>query len=307
MVLSKNLDSTRMRSAMHSRTITHTEDGPVTLSLDITAGPIAVRVEEGCTHAEVILSETYEGDERARKLIDDTTTTSTGREFTVNVPRVEGAIGGGAAVFAGDGFTSVISGNVSGSVIQAGVISGGVVMGGGQVIVGGVNMTNQAGGSGQAGGMVAVTATLPPGSSLKVQTIASELHTTGHLDSVRYRGKGGGAEVDTTTNLDVDTTGGSIRANRADSAEVNTSGGSIRLGTTTDAELHTSGGNLTITKLAGRAKLRTSGGDINVHAVGKSKIRARTSGGDIEVTKEPGIEIDCEANTSGGRVRTPSQ
>lgn len=291
---------------MHSRTIAHTEDGPVALSLDITAGQIEVRVEEGRTRAEVTLSQTSDADEKARQLIDDTTTSSTGSEFIVNVPRVDGAIGGGgSAVFSGDGFTSIVSGNVSGTVIQAGNISGGLIMsGGGRTIIGGVDMTNQPSG---AGGMVAVTVAMPADSSLKVHTTASELRITGHLTSVRYRGKGGNVEVDTTDDLDVDTSGGAVRANRADSADVHTSGGSIRLGSTANADLHTSGGNLTITKLAGKAKLRTSGGDINVHAVADSTVRARTSGGDVEITAEPGVRVDSEATSSGGRVRTPNR
>jgi hypothetical protein len=289
---------------MHSRSITHTETGSVTLSLDITAGPIQVRVEEGRTRAEVILHETFDGDDRARALIDDTTTTSTGSEFTVTIPAVDGAISGGTTIFTSDGITSIVSGGGAHNVVQAGNISGGVIMGGGQVIIGGVNVTNQ--GPRAAGGLVAVDVALPTDSAIKVQTVASNLEATGHLRSVRYRGQGGSVTVDSTTSLDVDTSGGSIRADRADAATVHTSGGSIWLGETADADLDTSGGNVTVTRLAGKAKLNTSGGNVTAHAVANSTIRARTSGGNIEITKERGVEVDCDATSHGGRVRTPT-
>lgn len=122
-------------------------------------------------------------------------------------------------------------------------------------------------------------------------------------------------------NLDVKTSGGSIRAEDIEGdikaktsggsltfAEVKgevwarTSGGSIKLeGCTGDADVKTSGGSIRIGKVKGEVKAITSGGSISVEEV-MGTINAITSGGSVKASISEQPKGDCKLKTSGGSV-----
>jgi hypothetical protein len=81
--------------------------------------------------------------------------------------------------------------------------------------------------------------------------------------------------------------------------DVHTSGGGVELsGTRGDARLRTSGGGLEIRDFAGRLDAGTSGGGIRLDQL-KGDIRVRTSGGGI---RAEGIAGPLDAETSGGGI-----
>ena len=124
--------------------------------------------------------------------------------------------------------------------------------------------------------------------------------------------------VPNNTELDVKTSGGSIRIEDIDEAVVaktsggsmtleniegplkaNTSGGSIKAYDIGDhAEVRTSGGSITIENADGHVVAKTSGGSIKVEGV-DGNVEANTSGGSITVKE---VEGSVNAQTSGGSV-----
>jgi DUF4097 and DUF4098 domain-containing protein YvlB len=125
--------------------------------------------------------------------------------------------------------------------------------------------------------------------------------------------------VPTGFNVDVDTEGGDLTAERikgtinlrtsggdvtlaetGGSLNVSTSGGDINV---RDAEgstiLKTSGGNLELERIKGTLTAKTSGGNITLRSASKT-VELQTSGGDIEILD---VEGDVMASTSGGDVQ----
>lgn len=108
-------------------------------------------------------------------------------------------------------------------------------------------------------------------------------------------------EVPESTEVDIDTSGGSITAENLDAqARLDTSGGAIRA-TRIGGELlaDTSGGGITIEDVDGDVNADTSGGGISIKGV-RGEVRADTSGGGITISDVTG-KID--ADTSGGSIK----
>lgn len=108
-------------------------------------------------------------------------------------------------------------------------------------------------------------------------------------------------EVPTETSLDIDTSGGSVKASSLEgTAELETSGGSIGVSALAGSlKAETSGGSIEVEGVEGDVVVGTSGGTIRVSAVTGS-LEAETSGGSIDTKDVAGDQI---ATTSGGAIR----
>jgi DUF4097 and DUF4098 domain-containing protein YvlB len=107
-------------------------------------------------------------------------------------------------------------------------------------------------------------------------------------------------EVPESTEVDIDTSGGSITAENLDAqVRLDTSGGAIRASRIGGALLaDTSGGSITIDDVDGDVDADTSGGGISIAGV-RGNVRADTSGGGITVRDVTG---NIDADTSGGGI-----
>ena len=102
-------------------------------------------------------------------------------------------------------------------------------------------------------------------------------------------------------NLDVETSGGSIRIDEIQgNVEARTSGGSIQTGRISgEGTLKTSGGSITVDGATARLVAHTSGGSITVGDT-TGPVEAKTSGGSIKLARTGGEVV---ARTSGGGIR----
>ncbi|MEI6107390.1 MAG: DUF4097 family beta strand repeat-containing protein [Opitutae bacterium] len=83
------------------------------------------------------------------------------------------------------------------------------------------------------------------------------------------------------------------------SVDLNTSGGDISIASINGrAKLRTSGGNLKLERVEGDVDGGTSGGDISLHE-GTARVKLSTSGGDIHVERAGG---EADLSTSGGDI-----
>ena len=108
-------------------------------------------------------------------------------------------------------------------------------------------------------------------------------------------------EVPRETDVNIDTSGGSISVEEIDgSARLDTSGGSIAASRIRgEVNADTSGGSISIEEVDGDVLADTSGGGISIHDV-SGEVKADTSGGGIKMS---GIGGDIVADTSGGGIR----
>lgn len=107
-------------------------------------------------------------------------------------------------------------------------------------------------------------------------------------------------EVPERTEVDLDTSGGSLEVESVDGdVRLDTSGGGIRVTSVRGEVLaDTSGGGITIREVVGDVNADTSGGGIRIEDV-DGAVRADTSGGGITIH---GVTGDIEADTSGGSI-----
>jgi hypothetical protein len=105
-----------------------------------------------------------------------------------------------------------------------------------------------------------------------------------------------------------DTSGGHIEVDGVTGALFgDTSGGHITVGGVGgDIHVETSGGSIEISGAQGRVEADTSGGHIDVaFAKGNAKGgKIESSGGGITVTLDPGVNLNIDASSGGGRVST---
>jgi hypothetical protein len=115
-------------------------------------------------------------------------------------------------------------------------------------------------------------------------------------------------KVPKSYNLDVDTSGGSIKISDLNgNVDAHTSGGSISLGHIDGlVNIKTAGGSINVEEVTGTIKAHTSGGSVNAtiskQPTGDSKLT--TSGGSITVYLAADIAVDLSAKANGGRVRS---
>jgi hypothetical protein len=108
--------------------------------------------------------------------------------------------------------------------------------------------------------------------------------------------------------LKAETSGGHIAIKKiTGNAKVETSGGHIEAyGVTGNLTAETSGGHIDVKNAMGRVDADTSGGHVEVgFAKGNAHGgKIESSGGGITVAVDPSVDLDIDASTSGGSVRT---
>ncbi|MFF4595283.1 DUF4097 family beta strand repeat-containing protein [Amycolatopsis sp. NPDC001319] len=260
-----------------SRTITHTEAGPVDLVLSADIATVVVQASEECTTASVHVDSAVADGAEAARLIEATTAESRGRTFAVTVPRSQGASGttivrnGGSVIMS----AGTITGDVTGLVI--GGDHHGVTIVNGQVVTGSGTFTT--------GGRLRIIATVPAGSTLTVKGTAPDVTTRGQLNQVK-----------------AETTSGDLTVGTADQVDLRTMSGDVRVGASGHVRAKTMSGDVTLDQLDGTAHVKTMSGDIRVAAVAKSTVTAESMSGDITLDAPRGIEIDAKTRTMSGRT-----
>lgn len=253
------------------RTLTHSGSGPVHFDLEAdTVTVIEVYAEKRRT-AEVRLEPVDSRDAEAAELIEQATGQSRGKRFTVRVPRGCGVVTGSVVIQNGPGSVSFSGGTVFAAAQT--IVNGRVVSSSGTTVLTG-------------SGGIRATVRLPLGSELVVTTQSGDVRTHGPLPRVETTSVSGDVTLDRAGVAEVHTTSGDVRITRADRVHANAVSGDVR-----------------VRELAERADVRTVSGDIAVHAVRASTVRARAVSGDISVTADAGIEVDSDTRTVSGRTR----
>lgn len=132
--------------------------------------------------------------------------------------------------------------------------------------------------------------------------------TLGRVDGVvRVRTSGGDVSLkDVTGDVVAKTSGGDVHVGRVGGrVEARTSGGDIEVrGAAADLTVSTSGGDIDLYDIEGPVRASTSGGGITARLTKAptEDSKLTTSGGSIDLYLAPGIGLDLDASTSGGRV-----
>lgn len=105
---------------------------------------------------------------------------------------------------------------------------------------------------------------------------------------------------------DIKTSGGSVTLEESGGPVVaKTSGGSIKIRRASGSVVaKTSGGSITVDEVAGAIQATTSGGSIRATLTEQplESCELKTSGGSVVVELAPGVAVDLDASSSGGRV-----
>lgn len=267
----------------------HTEPGPMTFEVDLSAGEVEVVVEDR-EYAEVWLEPVHAGDEVAAELIEGSTHSCRGGVLDLRVPHPKPtAIGAGGAVIAGsvNNVTVFSGGNMT-------VVNGQVVGWSGTV------------GHVTTGGAVRVTARLPQCSAVSAATVSADLSTRNPVEGVRFRTKSGDLEVAECRLVKAQTVSGDVRVDEVGSVEVSTTSGDFTARSVEDFAVTSVSGDIRVQRWSGaRADARSVSGDVDIHAAIDGPVAVSTVSGDIRLTAGDGVTVRPMTSTVTGRVRTP--
>lgn len=143
----------------------------------------------------------------------------------------------------------------------------------------------------------------------KLETSGGHIEVTKLTGNLNAETSGGHISLKLVTgDAKVETSGGHIEADGVTgSLYGETSGGHIEVsGIGKDIHVETSGGSIEVRDAHGRVEADTSGGSVSV-SFAKGNARGgkiESSGGGIRVTVDPSVDLNIDASTSGGSVRS---
>jgi DUF4097 and DUF4098 domain-containing protein YvlB len=151
-----------------------------------------------------------------------------------------------------------------------------------------------------------ITIQVPTKTDVQLNTSGGSIRASHVEGPVGVHTSGGSLDISAITgNVDGDTSGGSIRMRDVrGNVDANTSGGSISIvDVRGDLRANTSGGGITIDNVSGDLQASTSGGSVDVRGAG-GRVDASSSGGGVTVRFAPGNSKGGVVSSSGGSVRT---
>ncbi|WBP92194.1 DUF4097 family beta strand repeat-containing protein [Kitasatospora cathayae] len=297
---------------MTTRTLNAEHTGPVTLDLDLPAGSITVRAEAGRERAELTI-----------RTADETGPSADAVTAAVLRWETRGAMVAQVNNTGGTGFTSVVRGNRGTTVVQSfgNVPAGASIVGlqidgdlsfvGGRMIVNGQVINAGSGSTVRIGDSpIEIIAAVPEGSTVIARTRSADVTADGAFAAVNGRTQSGDVRLGTVERTVVETQSGDVIIYRSQDANIRTQSGDVRLGRTDLVQANTQSGDISVADFGGTAHLKTMSGDVNVHATAGGNLTVRTMSGDIGVTATDaalGDDLDVQANSMSGRVRTPQR
>jgi DUF4097 and DUF4098 domain-containing protein YvlB len=150
---------------------------------------------------------------------------------------------------------------------------------------------------------------VPKSTTLEIKTGGGPIRVDSTVGYADLRTSGGSIEVSHLIgDVHAHTSGGHIQAEKIQGEiEVGTSGGGIEADSIDGGLVaYTSGGGIRIDGVTGRVRAHTSGGSIDA-TLSKGNAHGGmidTSGGSISVRLDPAVNLDVDASSSGGGVRS---
>ena len=147
---------------------------------------------------------------------------------------------------------------------------------------------------------------VPTSTDVNLNTSGGSIRASRVTGRVGVHTSGGGIDIEAIEgNVDGTTSGGGVRMrNVRGDVVTSTSGGSITItGVRGSLRADTSGGGITVDEVTGDLRASTSGGSVDVRGAG-GRVEASSSGGGVTVRFAPGNSHGGEVSSSGGSVRT---
>ncbi|GAA2264699.1 hypothetical protein GCM10010232_66060 [Streptomyces amakusaensis] len=161
----------------------------------------------------------------------------------------------------------------------------------------------------RGGSPITITAVVPEGSSVTASTHSADVTAEGTFAEISASTKSGDLRAPgQSERVTARTQSGDIDVENSPTITARTISGDVRLGRTDLAEATTVSGDVTIRDFGGTAQLKSTSGDIRIHATAGGDITAKTVSGDITVTgTEQAVtdDLDVHANSMTGEVRIP--
>jgi DUF4097 and DUF4098 domain-containing protein YvlB len=244
------------------------------LNATVPVGRLIVHAREGIPAPVLTLAPQVHGDELAEQAIRDAEITEHNGVLRLAVPHRGGA--GGVNIANINGGVHIVSGRVSGSVIQ---------IGSGITIVNGV--VNGNAGKALATGAVDAELIVPAHLHAELASTSGSITTDGPLGVVTAH----------TTNGDIDIAD-------ADALTAGAYNGSITAGRVARIRARSNNGNVEVDTVTDHAVLDTTNGNIHVSRAETDRLSAHTVNGNVTVTQGAGVTLPATAvHTVNGRVR----
>ncbi|WP_420111339.1 DUF4097 family beta strand repeat-containing protein [Pseudactinotalea sp.] len=169
-------------------------------------------------------------------------------------------------------------------------------------------------------GSVVVTVTIPPGSSIDVETGSGDVRTQGALAWAEIKSGSGDLTLERAEEVRIASGSGDVSLGETGSATVTTGSGDIRIGRSAgrselragsgditvegsgDLSVTTGSGDATIGAAAGRVQLGSGSGDLTVRTISHGEVSAKAASGDVLVGVARGTAALLDCSSISGRV-----
>lgn len=174
----------------------------------------------------------------------------------------------------------------------------------------------------RSSGSVLVTATIPAGSSLEVESGSGDVRAQGALATADVRSGSGDVVLESAEEARLTAGSGDLALEHVGTIRATAGSGDIRVGTATArSELRTGSGDITITRAAdlsvvtgsgdaiieqidGSVALSAGSGDLIVRNAENGEVQAKTASGDVLVGVARGTAALLDCSSVSGRVTT---
>lgn len=169
-------------------------------------------------------------------------------------------------------------------------------------------------------GSVQVTVTLPPGSSIDVETGSGDLRTQGALARAEIKSGSGDLALERVEDARIASGSGDVSVGETGVSTVTSGSGDIRIGSSSgrselrtgsgdvlvegagDVSVATGSGDATIGSAAGRVQLGSGSGDLTVRSISHGEVSAKAASGDVLIGIARGTAALLDCSSVSGRV-----
>ena len=162
--------------------------------------------------------------------------------------------------------------------------------------------------SGDRGGRVFVTVSVPPMSDVEIGTASGDIDISPHISRLDVTTVSGEIEFQEVERLHARTTSGGIRGKRVEGeATCVTTSGDIKVSEIIDrADFSTRSGSVVIGSCAGTVSCATLSGNIRIEELSGPTARIKSMSGGVRLGIPPRTRLELDADTLSGKVTLPA-
>lgn len=153
---------------------------------------------------------------------------------------------------------------------------------------------------------VAITVTVPTGSSLTARTASATVDATGRYGTVSVHTASGRIGLDQVDgDVEAHVASGDVTINSGRAVSAHSASGRIRIGHASgDIDIRAASGRIQVGVAEGSVRARTASGDISIDEARSGTVSLDVASGDLRIGVRSGVTAHLDLRTVSGRIRS---